>query len=60
MDWKNFRQLKGQIVKRYTEEFGRRALISGVDLSFKTLYSNTLEVYIATLETLLSCLTLQF
>ena len=31
MDWKNFRQLKGQSVKIYTQEFRRRALILGVD-----------------------------
>ena len=33
MDWKNFRQGKGQSVQSYTQEFRRRALILGVDLT---------------------------
>ena len=33
MDWQNFRKLKGQSVQSYTQEFRRRALILGVDLS---------------------------
>ena len=33
MDWKNFRQAKGQSVQSYTQRFRRRALILGVDLS---------------------------
>ena len=32
MNWKNFRQLKGQNVQEYTQEFRRRALLLGVDL----------------------------
>ena len=32
MNWKNFRQLKGQSVQDYTQEFRRRALLLGVDL----------------------------
>ena len=32
MNWKNFRQSKGQIVQEYTQEFRKRALILGVDL----------------------------
>ena len=32
MNWKNFRQLKGQNVEEYTQEFRRRALLLGVDL----------------------------
>ena len=35
MDWKNFRQAEGQSVQIYTQEFRRRALILGVDLSSK-------------------------
>lgn len=33
MDSKNFRQGKGQIVQNYTQDFGRRALVLGVNLS---------------------------
>ena len=33
MDWQNFRQGKGQNVQSYTQEFRRRALILGVDLT---------------------------
>jgi hypothetical protein len=33
MDWKNFRQDKGQDVQRFTQEFRRRPLVLGVDLS---------------------------
>jgi hypothetical protein len=33
MDWKNFRQAKGENVQSYTQEFRRRALILGIDLS---------------------------
>ena len=33
MDQQNFRQAKGQIVQIYTQEFRRRALILGIDLS---------------------------
>ena len=33
MDWKNFRQGKGQNVQSYTQEFMKRALILGIDLS---------------------------
>ena len=33
MHWKNFRQLKGQSVQSYTQEFRRRALILAVDLT---------------------------
>ena len=32
MDWKKFRQLKGQSVQDYTHEFSRRALILGLNL----------------------------
>ena len=33
MDWKKFRQAKGQNVQSYTQEFRKRALILGIDLS---------------------------
>jgi hypothetical protein len=33
MDWKNFRQAKGKSVQSYTQEFRRRALILGINLS---------------------------
>jgi hypothetical protein len=33
MDWKNFRQAKGKSVQIYTQEFRRRSLILGTDLS---------------------------
>jgi hypothetical protein len=33
MDWKIFRQAKGKSVQSYTQEFRRRALILGIDLS---------------------------
>ena len=33
MDWKNFRQAKAQDVQSYTQEFRKRALILGIDLS---------------------------
>ena len=32
MNWKCFRQLKGQSVQDYTQEFRRRALLLGIDL----------------------------
>ena len=32
INWKNFRQLKGQNVQEYTQEFRRRNLLLGVDL----------------------------
>ena len=32
MNWQNFRQLKGQNLQDYTQEFRRRALLLGVDL----------------------------
>jgi hypothetical protein len=33
MDWKNFRQDKGQDVQSFTQEFRRRDLVLGIDLS---------------------------
>ena len=32
MNWQKFRQLKGQNVQEYTQEFRRRSLLLGVDL----------------------------
>ena len=32
MNWKNFRQFKGQNVQYYTQEFRKRSLMLGVDL----------------------------
>ena len=49
MNWKNFRQLKGQNVQEYTQEFRRRALMLGVDLqSQDTLlkYIGCLHIYL--------------
>ena len=33
MSWQNFRQLKGQTVQYYTQEFRKRALLLGVNLN---------------------------
>ena len=33
MSWQKFRQLKGQIVQDYTQEFRKRALLLGVNLN---------------------------
>jgi hypothetical protein len=33
MDWKNFRKSKGKYVQRFTQEFRRRDLVLGIDLS---------------------------
>jgi hypothetical protein len=46
MDWQNFRQAKGQNVQRFTQEFRRRALVLGVDLSSQ----ETLLKYIGALH----------
>lgn len=46
MDWKLFRQDKGQSVKSYTKEFRRRDLILGVDLSSQ----DTLLKYVGVLH----------
>ena len=34
MNWQTFRQLKGQSVQDYTQEFRRRALLLGIDSVF--------------------------
>jgi hypothetical protein len=49
MDWKNFRQAKGKSVQSYTQEFRRRALILGIDLSSQ----ETLLKYIGGLHSFL-------
>jgi hypothetical protein len=42
MEWKNFRQAKGQNVQSFTQEFRRRALVLGVDLSSQ---GNIAQIY---------------
>jgi hypothetical protein len=56
MDWKNFRQAKGQSVQSYTQEFRRRDLILGVDLSSQ----DTLLKYIGGLHSYLRHTILMF
>ena len=49
MDWYNFKQLKGQSVQRYTQEFRRRCLIFGIELNSQdTLlkYIGGLHIYL--------------
>ena len=38
MNWQSFRQLKGQSVQEYTQEFRRRALLLGVDLQSQVTF----------------------
>ena len=56
MDWQNFRQAKGQNVKSFTQEFRRRALVLGVDLSSQ----ETLLKYIGALHSYLRHAILMF
>jgi len=56
MDWKNFKQLKGQNVQVYTQEFRRRALLLGIDLHSQ----DTLLKYIGGLNTYLRHTILMF
>lgn len=56
MDWKNFRQLKGQSVQNYTQEFRRRELVFGVDFSSQ----DTLLKYIGGLHSYLRHTILMF
>jgi hypothetical protein len=56
MDWKKFRQAKGQSVQSYTQEFRRRALILGIDLSSQ----ETLLKYIGGLHSYLRHTILMF
>ena len=55
-DWKNFKQLKGQNLQVYTQEFRRRALLLGVDLHIQ----DTLLKYIGGLHTYLRYTILMF
>jgi hypothetical protein len=56
MDWKNFRQAKGQNVQRFTQKFRRRDLVLGVDLSSQ----ETLLKYIGALHSYLRHTILMF
>jgi hypothetical protein len=56
MDWQNFRQDKGKCVQSYTQEFRRRALILGIDLSSQ----ETLLKYIGGLHSYLRHIILMF
>jgi hypothetical protein len=56
MEWKNFRQAKGQSVQRFTQEFRRRDLVLGVDLSSQ----ETLLKYIGALHSYLRHTILMF
>ena len=56
MDWKIFRQAKGKSVQSYTQEFIRRDLILGIDLSSQ----ETLLKYIGGLHSYLRHTILMF
>ena len=56
MNWQNFRQLKGQNVQEYTQEFRRRALLLGVNLQSQ----DTLRKYIGGLHNYLRHTILMF
>ena len=56
MNWKKFRQLKGQNAQEYTQEFRRRALMLGVDLQSQ----DTLLKYIGGLHSYLRHTILMF
>ena len=56
MEWQNFRKDKGQSVQRFTQEFRRRALVFGVDLSSQ----ETLLKYIGALHSYLRHTILMF
>jgi hypothetical protein len=56
MDWQNFRQAKGQNVQSFTQEFRRRSLLLGVDLSSQ----ETLLKYIGALHSYLRHTILMF
>ena len=49
MSWKNFKQLKGQTVQEYTQEFRKRALLLGINLNSQ----DTLLKYIGGLHSYL-------
>ena len=50
MSWQNFRQLNGQSVQEYTQDFRKRALLLGVDLNSQ----DTLLKYIGGLHSYLN------
>ena len=56
MSWQNFRQLKGQIVQDYTQEFTKRALLLGVNLNSE----ETLLKYIRGLHSYLKHIIVMF
>ena len=56
MDWQNFRQAKGKDVQSFTQEFRRRALVLGVDLSSQ----DTLLKYVGGLHSYLRHTILMF
>jgi len=56
MSWHNFRQLKGQIVQDYTQEFRKKALLLGVNLNSQ----DTLLKYIGGLHSYLKHTILMF
>ena len=56
MNWKKFRQLKGQNVQDYTQEFRRRTLLLGVDLQSQ----DTLLKYLGGLHSYLKHTILMF
>jgi hypothetical protein len=56
MEWQNFRQAKGQSVQSFTQEFRRRDLVLGVDLSSQ----ETLLKYIGALHSYLRHTILMF
>ena len=43
MNWQNFRQLKGQNVQDYTQEFRRTSLLLGVDLQSQDTFLKYIE-----------------
>jgi hypothetical protein len=45
MDWQNFRKDKGQHVQSFTQEFRRRALVLGVDLSSQYTFLKYIGVF---------------
>ena len=56
MSWQNFRQLKGQIVQDYTQEFIKKALLLGVNLNSQ----DTLLKYIGGLHSYLKHIIIMF
>jgi hypothetical protein len=56
MDWQNFRQAKGKSLQIFTQEFRRRSLVLGIDLSSQ----ETLLKYIGALHSYLRHTILMF